>query len=155
MHMTSEEMDRLMDEHFHFEAQDDVEGVLATLADDVEHDIVGWPAGPAHGRTATRPFYETLFRDLADGQVETVRRLYGDRFMVDESVWRGRAPGRPFGIEGGNRPLEFRLLHVVEFDGQGAIGRENVWVDLAAIARQLPDAGQLPDRGQLPDGETG
>lgn len=137
--MTAEEMDRFMDEHFRFEAMDDVDGVLATLADDVEHDIVGWPAGPAHGREGARPFYETLFADLADGQVETVRRLYGDRFLVDESIWRGRAPGRPFGIEGRNRPLEFRLLHVVEFDPRGAINRENVWVDLAAIAQQLPD----------------
>ena len=58
--------------------------------------------------------------------------------MVDESVWRGRAPGRPFGIEGRDRPLEFRLLHVIEFDRAGAIRRENVWVDLAAILRQLP-----------------
>ena len=54
-------------------------------------------------------------------------------------MWRGRAPGRPFGIEGRDRPLEFRLLHVIEF-GDGAIRRENVWIDLAAIQRQLaPD----------------
>jgi predicted ester cyclase len=57
--------------------------------------------------------------------------------MVDESLWRGRAPGRPFGIEGKGRPLEFRLLHVVEFADDGAMTRENVWVDLAAIQRQL------------------
>ncbi|MGE0624829.1 MAG: ester cyclase [Pseudomonadales bacterium] len=132
-----------MDEHFRFEATDDVEGVLSTLADDVEHDVVGWPDGPSSGRSAARPFYESLFADLADGQTETVRRLYGHGFLVDESVWRGRAPGRPFGLEGRNRPLEFRLLHVIEFDERGAIGRENVWVDLAAIVRQLP---AQPDR---------
>jgi hypothetical protein len=27
---------------------------------------------------------------------------------------------------------------VIEFGGEGTIGRENVWVDFAAIARQLP-----------------
>jgi predicted ester cyclase len=58
--------------------------------------------------------------------------------MVDDSLWRGRAPGRPFGLEGRDRPLEFRLLHVVEFTEQGAIRRENVWVDMAAIMAQLP-----------------
>jgi predicted ester cyclase len=58
--------------------------------------------------------------------------------LVDESLWRGRAPGRPFGLEGRGRPLEFRLLHIVEFTGDGAIARENVWLDLAAIMRQLP-----------------
>jgi ketosteroid isomerase-like protein len=132
------EMDSKMDEHFAFEARDDVEGVLATLADDAEHDIVGWPSGPTRGRDAPRGFYEALFGDLTDGRVTTVRRYYGEDFMVDESVWRGRAPGRPFGIEGRGRPLEFRLLHLVEFDGAGAMKRENVWVDLAAIQRQLP-----------------
>jgi ketosteroid isomerase-like protein len=137
MAMTRAEMDRRIDEHFGFEARDDVAGVLATLADDVEHDIVGWPSGPTRGRDGARPFYMALFADLSDGKVEPVRRLYGEDFMVDESVWRGKAPGRPFGLEGRGRPLEFRLLHVIEFGASG-ITRENVWVDLAAIMRQLP-----------------
>lgn len=137
MALTREQMDAKLDEHFGFEAADDVEGVLATLTDDVEHDIVGWPMGPARGHEAVRPFYEALFADLADGRVESRRRLYGEDFMVDDSVWRGTAPGRPFGIEGKGRPLEFRLLHVLEFDASGDIRRENVWIDLAAIQRQL------------------
>jgi hypothetical protein len=138
MPLTREQMDQKIDAHFGFEASDDVEGVLATLADDADHDIVGWPGGPTHGRNAARAFYETLFVDLADGKVDCVKRLYGDNFLVDESVWRGKAPGRPFGLEGKNRPLEFRLLHVIEFTGNGDIQRENVWLDLAAILRQLP-----------------
>ena len=138
MAMTRSEMDRRIDEHFGFEANDDVEGVLATLAPDAEHDIVGWPSGPTRGRSAARPFYEALFDDLADGEVRCLRRLYGDDFLVDESLWRGKAPGRPFGLDGRGRPLEFRLLHVVEFGESGMIRRENVWVDLGAIARQLP-----------------
>lgn len=134
------DMDRKMDEHFGYEASDNVEGVLKTMAPDVVHDIVGWPTGPSHGPDGARPFYETLFADLSDGKVECVKRLYGENFMVDESVWRGRAPGRPFGIEGRGRPLSFRLLHVVEFAKDGRISRENVWVDLAAIIQQLPPA---------------
>jgi predicted ester cyclase len=136
--MTPKEMDRKLDEHFGFEASDNVEGVLATLAPDVVHDIVGWPSGPTYGRDGARPFYQALFADLSDGKVECLSRLYGDDFLVDESVWRGRAPGRPFGLVGSNRPLEFRLLHVIEFAETGAIKRENVWVDLAAIMQQLP-----------------
>ncbi|BBK39012.1 hypothetical protein STAQ_40900 [Allostella sp. ATCC 35155] len=136
--MTRDEMDRMIDAHFGFEAADDVDGVLATLAPDVEHDIVGWPSGPTRGREAARPFYEALFADLSESRVVGVKRLYGDRFLVDEAVWSGRAPGRPFGLEGRNRPLEFRLLHVVEFADGGGIARENVWIDLAAIQRQLP-----------------
>ena len=138
MTLSPAEMDRKIDEHFHFEAQDNVDGVLATLTHDVEHDIVGWPTGPTHGRDGARPFYEALFGDLADGHVQCVRRLYGKDFLVDESLWQGRAPGRPFGLEGRDRPLAFRLLHVVEFAESGDIRRENVWVDLAAIMQQLP-----------------
>lgn len=140
MALTREEMDRRMDEHFGFEARDDVEGVLRTLAEDVEHDIVGAPTGPTHGRAGARPFYEALFADLATGGVECRRRLYGDAFLVDESVWHGHAPGRPFGQEGRGRPLSFRLLHVIEFADDGGIRRENVWVDFASILRQLPQA---------------
>jgi len=138
MALTPREMDRRIDEHFGFEAADDIDGVVATLAADAEHDIVGWPTGPTRGRAAARPFYEALFADLAEGEVKTLRRVYGENFLVDESLWRGKAPGRPFGFEGRGRPLEFRLLHVIEFGGEGTIRRENVWVDFAAIARQLP-----------------
>ncbi|MCA8893990.1 MAG: ester cyclase, partial [Amphiplicatus sp.] len=87
---------------------------------------------------AARAFYETMFADLSDSAVEPVRRLYGDGFLIDEAIWRGKAPGRPFGFEGRGRPLEFRLLHVVEFASNGDIRRENVWIDMAAIMRQLP-----------------
>jgi predicted ester cyclase len=139
MGLTPQEMDRKIDEHFGFEAADDVEGVLSTLAEDVTHDIVGWLAGPSHGREAARLFYETLFADLAESKVECTRRLYGDNFMVDESIWEGKAPGRPFGLSGKGRPLRFRLLHVLEFTGGGQIQREQVWVDLASMMQQLPE----------------
>jgi hypothetical protein len=138
MPLTPEQMDRKIDEHFGFEATDNVEGVLATLAPDVNHDIVGSPTGPSNGREAARGFYEQLFQDLAESRVSVVKRLYGDNFLVDESLWEGRAPGRPFGLDGRDRPLKFRLLHVVEFTDQGQIGREQVWVDMAAIIQQLP-----------------
>jgi hypothetical protein len=138
MPLTREQMDRSMDEHFGYEARDDIEGVLATLTEDAEHDIVGWPSGPTRGRDGARPFYQALFADLSDGRVRCLRRLYGESFLVDDSIWRGKAPGRPFGFDGGDRDLEFRLLHVVEFTETGNIKRENVWVDLAAIIQQLP-----------------
>jgi len=140
MHLTPEQMDRVVEEHFRFEANDDVEGVLKTLAPDAVHDIVGWPPGPVRGRENARPFYESLFADLKDGKVVCTHRLYGRDFLVDESIWEGVAEGRPFGVEGNGRPLKFRLLHVFEFNEAGEIQRENVWIDLAAILQQLPPA---------------
>lgn len=138
MPLTRAQMDAKIDEHFGYEQADGVAGVLATLTPDCEHDIVGAPTGPTVGPEAARGFYEGLFADLADGRIRTVRRLYGEDFLVDESVWTGRAPGRPFGLEGRDRPLEFRLLHVVEYAEDGRMKRENVWIDMAAILQQLP-----------------
>lgn len=137
MVLTREQMDQKLDEHFGYEASDDIEGVIGTLDEDVEHDVVGWPAGPSHGRDQARAFYEATFPDLAQGQVRSLRRLYGDNFMVDDSIWSGVAKGKPFGFEGRGRPLEFRLLHVLEFTDQGDIRRENVWLDIASIQQQL------------------
>lgn len=139
MALTPAQMDAKLDEHFSYEMNDDVDGVLATLTEDVEHDVVGWPTGPVHGREGVRPFYEILFGDLADGKVKSLRRYYGDGFMVDDSLWSGTAPGRPFGLDGRGRPLSFRLLHVLEFAESGDIKRENVWLDVAAIFQQLKD----------------
>lgn len=139
MQMSHDTMDRMIDEHFRFEAADDVEGVLSTLAPDATHDIVGSPTGPTLGRERAREFYIGLFKDLAESRTTPIRRLYGENFLVDETLWEGRAPGRPFGIEGRDRPLKFRLLHVVEFSADGRrIQREQVWLDMAAILKQLP-----------------
>ena len=138
MALTTEQMDRKIDEHFGFEKSDNVEGVLATLAPDATHDIVGYPTGPTKGRERARAFYEQMFSDLAESTVTVIKRLHGQNFLIDESMWEGWAPGRPFGLDGRNRPLKFRILHVVEFTDDGQIQREQVWLDMAAIMQQLP-----------------
>ena len=60
--------------------------------------------------------------------------------LVDEVTWEARAVGRPFGVEGGGRPVSVRLLHLFAFRG-GRIARESIWLDWAAFAAQL---GALP-----------
>jgi predicted ester cyclase len=137
--LTASEMDRALDEHFAYEASDDIEGVLTTLTDDVDHDVVGAPSGPRRGREEAREFYEQLFSDLEQERVTTIRRYHGDNFVVDESLWLGSAVGNPLGLPGRGRPLQFRILHLLEFAHNGAIQRENVWMDTVAIAAQLSD----------------
>ncbi|MEO5670930.1 MAG: nuclear transport factor 2 family protein [Ramlibacter sp.] len=137
MSLSPAEVDRLIDTHFMFEATDNVEGVLASLAPGAEHHVIPSPFGIVHDRERVREFYETLFADVQGESVTPVRRLYGDGFVVDEGIWNGRIDdGRLFGCAGRAGPVSFRLLHVFEFDGD-KIKRENVWCDLAAIQSQL------------------
>lgn len=134
----------MIDEHFGYEARDDDvdDGVLSTLTHDVDHNVVGNPTGPAKGRDEARGFYEHLFADLDAGEVTPLNRYYGDDLMVDESLWKGIAVGNPLGLAGRNRPVEFRLPHVFEFADDGAISRENVWMDTGVMAQQLADESE-------------
>jgi ketosteroid isomerase-like protein len=138
--MTGEQQrqyDQIVNDHFGFEATDDVDGVMASLAEQVEHHVVPSPVGVLHDKDAVRAFYEMLFDDLKGESVTPVRRLYGDGFLVDEAIWHGRiADGRPFGCDGRSGDVSFRILHVFEF-ADGKIARENAWCDLAAIQQQL------------------
>jgi hypothetical protein len=135
--MTPQQMDQLIDEHFGFEAADDVEGVLATLADEVRHEVVPSPFGEQTDKKGIGQFYRMLFADLKGEGVTPLRRLYGEGFVVDETLWHGRVEnGRPFLMHGASGKVSFRLLHIFELKG-GKIASEQVWCDLAALQRQL------------------
>jgi hypothetical protein len=69
--------------------------------------------------------------------VTPIRRLYGENFLIDETLWHGHiSDGRPFLCDGKSGDVSFRLLHVFEIRN-GKISREQVWCDLAAIQQQL------------------
>lgn len=137
MSLSNEQMDAAIEEHFRFEATDDVEGVLATLADGAAHEVVPSPVGMLRDREKIRAYYEMLFECLKGEKVTPIRRLYGEGFVVDETLWEGEiVDGHPFLCDGKSGRVSFRLLHVFEFEG-GKIGSEAVWCNLAAIQRQL------------------
>lgn len=136
--MTRAQVDRLIDEHFGYEARDDIDGVMASLADgEVQHLVVPSPFGLQTDRRGIRAFYELLFASVKGEGVTPVRRLYGDGFVVDEAIWSGLVEdGKPFLCDGKRGRVSFRILHVFELR-DGKIGSESVWCDLAAIQRQL------------------
>jgi predicted ester cyclase len=135
--MTRSEMDRIVNQHFGYEASDDVEGVLSSLAPEVRHEVVPSPMGEQTERARIREFYTMLFADLKGESVKPLRRLYGENFVVDEALWNGRIEnGRPFLMDGKSGEVSFRLLHIFELAG-GKIASEQVWCDLAAIQSQL------------------
>jgi hypothetical protein len=135
MGMTPQEMDRKVDQHFGFEARDDVDGVLATLAPDGARHcrMAAWTdAWPGRRAAVLR----ALFADLSDGKVSAEA---GFMATISWSTSRSGAAERQetFRACRQNRPLEFRLArHRIRQNGD--IKRENVWVDLAAIMQQLP-----------------
>jgi hypothetical protein len=78
-----------------------------------------------------------LFSSIRGEGVTPLRRLYGEDFLVDETLWHGQiVDGKPFLCDGRSGPVSFRLLHVFELR-DGEISREQVWCDLAEIQRQL------------------
>jgi ketosteroid isomerase-like protein len=142
MSMTREQMDELINRHFGFEATDDVQGVLASLAENVRHEVVPSPMGAQTDKGRIAEFYKMLFADLKGERVTPLRRLYGEDFVVDESMWHGHvANGRPFLMDGKSGKVSFRLLHVFEVNG-GKITNEQVWCDLAALQQQLGEASE-------------
>lgn len=135
--MTREQMDALVDEHFRFEAMDDIDGVMSTLQDGAVHEVIPSPVGELDDAAEQLGYYELLFASIKGEGVEPLRRYYGENFLVDETLWHGRIEdGRPFLCDGRSGEVSFRLLHVFEFR-DGKICREQVWCDLAAIQRQL------------------
>jgi ketosteroid isomerase-like protein len=138
MSMTHEEMDQVVNDHFMFEAADDIDGVMSSFTDNgVVHEAVPSPVGPLDDRAEIRAYYKMLFPYLSGGSVKPIRRLYGDDFLVDETLWTGEiTDGHWCLCEGKSGPVSFRLLHVFELR-DGKISSEQVWVDLAAIQQQL------------------
>jgi hypothetical protein len=130
-------MDEIVNQHFVYEANDDVAGTMSTFTDDPEHEVIPSPMGPLRGRERLQAYYEMLFPTLSDGSVTPVRRLYGDDFVVDETIWHGRlVDGHSLLLDGKSGPIDLRLLHIFDLR-DGRIAREQVWVDLALVQRQL------------------
>lgn len=134
--MERREMDRLIAEHLAAEEAGDTAAAVAVYTDDIEHDVVGSPTGPVHGKAAAQDFYRYLIANLNVEQMDPTRSYYGDDFCVIEHLCTGTVPGELGGIEGNGKRVAFRMLHVWEFKN-GLMSRENVWLDGGSIAAQL------------------
>lgn len=134
--MNRDEMDRLIEAHLAAEKAGNPADSVAMYTEDVEHDVVGTPHGPLHGKQAAQDFYDQLSRDIRTEEMLPIRSYYGEDFCVIEHEWRGAVPGAFLGIPGNGRPIAFRLLHIFEFR-DGRISRENAWLDGGAVLQQL------------------
>lgn len=134
--MDRSDMDRLIEEHLAAEAAGDTAASVAMYTNDVVHDVVGFPTGPAHGKAAAQDFYRYLTANLAVESMDPTRSHYGDDFCVIEHLCTGTVPGELLGIAGHGKRVAFRMLHVWEFK-DGLMSRENVWLDGGTLAAQL------------------
>jgi len=137
MGMTREEMDTVVNDHFTYEANDDLEGVMSTLAEGASHEIIPGPYGALTDPERIREFYTKLYTELTGEGVTPVRRLYGDDFVVDETIWHGHIHDRGSLLSAGRSgPGDMRLLHVFDLR-DGKIVKEQAWWDLGLVHRCL------------------
>jgi steroid delta-isomerase-like uncharacterized protein len=134
--MEQDQMRALVERHLKAEGAGDVEGAIAVYTDDVEHDVVGFPGGPIHGKDAARAFYEELTANFRTEDEQPSHRYYSDAAMILDQLMTGTVTGTFLGMPGNGRRITFRILHIFEFR-DGLISRENVWLDGGAVAQQL------------------
>jgi steroid delta-isomerase-like uncharacterized protein len=129
-------MQELVSRHLRAEGQGDIDGAVAVYTDDIEHDVVGFPDSPSHGKGGARDFYEYLTANFRTEGEEVLHRYVTDDAMILEQLMTGTVVGEMLGLPGHGRRIRFRILHVFEFR-DGLISRENIWLDSAAIVDQL------------------
>ncbi len=134
---TPAELDELINQHFMFEATNNVDGVVGSLGGNFTHEVFPMTQGTITEKDKVQDFYQWLFDNVNGTGVTPLKRYYGDDFLIDETVWHGEVvDGAPLGCEGMSGPVSFRMLHVFEVQ-DGKITKEQVWCDLAEIQKQL------------------
>jgi steroid delta-isomerase-like uncharacterized protein len=134
--MDSAQMRTLVEKHMHAEGAGDVDGAVAVYTEDIEHDVVGYPHSPTRGIEGARDFYIYLTSNFRAENAEVLHRYVTNHAMILEQLMTGTVVGEMFDLPGRGRRISFRMLHVFEFR-DGAISRENIWLDSAAIIDQL------------------
>ena len=137
--LTPADMDGIIDAHFEAERRGDVDAILATVSDDISHEVLGAGLGRLRGKAAVRAFYEQLSQDLSIDTYTTVRRIHGPGHAWEEGMVHATAAGKPFGLDG-RRRVTYRLNHLFEFRN-GLIHRELGIPDIPGILAQLSQPG--------------
>jgi steroid delta-isomerase-like uncharacterized protein len=130
------EMQELVSRHIRAEGAGDVDTAISVYTDDVEHDVVGYPGSPHHGKDGAKKFYDELTANFRTEGEDVLHRYFAGDTMILEQKMTGAVIGSMLGLTGHGRRISFRILHVFEFR-DGLISRENVWLDSAAIVAQL------------------
>lgn len=135
--MNKSEKLALVQKHLDAEGAGDVETACSVYAEDIEHDVVGFPGSPSVGIEAAKAFYEHLtanIRTTGEKLLHEFETVEGA--LVLEAEMSADVIGEFMGLPGNDRNITFRILHVFEFDDT-LIRREQVWLDTGSIVGQL------------------
>src|ERR1700730_13415320 len=108
------QMRALVEQHLKAEGAGDVQGAIAVYTDDIEHDVVGWPGGPVHGKTAARACYDDLTSNSRTEEEHPTHRYFAGDAMILDQLMTGSVPGTFLGMAGNGRRITFRILHIFE-----------------------------------------
>ena len=111
----SSQMQGLVDRHMTAENHGDIDGAVAVYAEDVEHDVVGFPGGPSRWKDAARDFYAYLTANFRSESWDAQRQYFADDAMILEQLMTGTVTGSLLGLPGNGRRISFRMMHVFEF----------------------------------------
>jgi hypothetical protein len=78
-------MQAIVSAHLKAEGLGDIDGTIGVYTDDIEHDAVGFPGSPRHGKAEAREFYEHLTANLRAEKEEVLHRyVTGDAMVLEQ-----------------------------------------------------------------------
>ena len=98
-------MQALVERHLRAEGLGDVDGAVAVYADDIDHDVVGFPNSPSRGVDRARDFYKYLTANFrAEGEGVLHRYVTDDAMLLDQ-IMTGTVIGSMLGLPGNGRRI--------------------------------------------------
>src|SRR5215207_6066561 len=98
--MTPDAMESLIEAHLRAEGTGDPEGAVADYTEDIEHDVVGFPASPLQGISAALEFYRQLVKEIRTDGEERLHTYYADDAAIIENLITATVTGQFLGIPG-------------------------------------------------------
>jgi len=132
--MTPAEMKEVHDRHVAAEDRADLEGALATYAEDCFYEVVALGAR-AEGKDAVRAIYTGTMNGLPDSKFEIQSEACADDTLVAWGIFCATMTGPFLGQEPTNRRFELPMITINSFR-DGLMAGERIYFDLATLCEQ-------------------
>ena len=126
----------VLEEHLRREIAGDLEGTMATMAD--EPYLLPGTGVVARGREAVAAVYATRFRDVPDQHFDVVRSIVTEDTAVIEGYINATPHSTFFGLPAYGKAIRLRATVWIEF-ADGKLAGERGYYDTAELRRQLAE----------------